>query len=98
MSESGRKLQEKLKQLKGRIPGSELPGGGGDDDEEMDDVQIGMKPGQKEAPSKEGREIELTPEQAGWLLKGFRLDNDRRLPMADSTQAGLPKDRSRSPW
>ena len=68
----------------------------GDDDED-EDPQTGLPPGQKEAPSKEGKEMTLSPEQAGWLLEGFKLDSERRLPMGQNAQA-QPKDRSRKPW
>ena len=93
------KLNAKLKQLKGRIPASQMPPGAGDDDEEDDLATQGPPQGQKEAPSREGKEKEmmLTPEQAGWLLEGFKLDNERRLPMGQFTPA-QPKDRSRKTW
>jgi tetratricopeptide (TPR) repeat protein len=91
------KLSQKLKQLKGRIPASQMPPGAGDDDDEDDDSQMGKQESQKEAPSKEGKEMNLSPEQAGWLLEGFKLDNERRLPMGQMS-AGQPKDQSRKPW
>ena len=90
------KLNEKLKQLKGRIPASEMPPGAGQDDED-EDSPMGLPPGQKEAASKEGQEMLLSPEQAGWLLEGFKLDNERRLPMGQGSPAE-PKDRSRKTW
>jgi tetratricopeptide (TPR) repeat protein len=90
------KLNEKLKQLKGRIPASEMPPGAGQDEEE-DDSPMGLPPGQKEAASKDGKEMLLSPEQAGWLLEGFKLDNERRLPMGQANPAE-PKDRSRKTW
>jgi hypothetical protein len=89
------KLGDKLKQLKGRIPGSQMPPGAGEDDEE--EQPVGPQPGQKEVASKEGQEMLLTPEQAGWLLEGYKLDSERRLPMVQSTTAE-PKDRSRKTW
>ena len=91
------KLGQKLKQLKGRIPASQMPPGAAGDDDEDEDPQTGLPPGQKEAPSKEGKEMTLSPEQAGWLLEGFKLDSERRLPMGQNAQA-QPKDRSRKPW
>jgi tetratricopeptide (TPR) repeat protein len=90
------KLGQKLKQLKGRIPASQMPPGAGDDDED-EDSPTGMPPGQKEQPSKEGKEMMLSPEQAAWLLEGFKLDSERRLPMGQNNPA-QPKDRSRKTW
>jgi hypothetical protein len=39
----------------------------------------------------------ITPEQAMWLLEGFRLDADRRLPMGQKSTAE-PRDRNRPTW
>jgi tetratricopeptide (TPR) repeat protein len=97
LGDKGRELGEKLKQLKGRIPGGEIPGGGAGDEDEEEDFPFGPQPGQQEGPSKDGREMPLTPEQAGWLLDGYKLGSDRRLPMAQGTE-GQPKDRSRPTW
>ena len=41
--------------------------------------------------------MELTPEQAGWLLESFRLDKERRLPMGEGTE-DKPRDRNRPTW
>jgi tetratricopeptide (TPR) repeat protein len=90
------KLGDKLKQLKGRIPSSQMPPGAGEDDED-EDQPLGPHPEQKEVASKAGSEMTLSPEQAGWLLEGYRLDSERRLPMVQSTTAE-PKDRSRKTW
>jgi tetratricopeptide (TPR) repeat protein len=97
-------LGEKLKQLKGRIPAPKMPPGAAGDDEEDDDKgdgqeeqPMGMSAGVDEGPSKEGKEMALTQEQAGWLLEGFRLDRDRRLPMGQSGSTD-PKDRNRPTW
>ncbi len=90
------KLGAKLKQLKGRIPGSQIPGGAGDDDEE-DEAPLGPLKDHKETASKDGKEMLLTPEQAGWLLEGFKLDSERRLPMGQE-KPGQPKTRSQKPW
>ena len=70
-----RDLGEKLKQLKGRIPAQDMPpGAAGDDEDEDENPPMGPQPGQQEGPAKEGQEMSLSPEQAGWLLEGFRLD------------------------
>ena len=53
--------------------------------------------GAKEAPAREGEEMQLTPEQAGWMLETFRLDSERRLPMGMNDQA-QPRDRNRPTW
>ena len=91
-----RELGEKLKQLKGRIPAPNMPPGASGDDEDEDQPQ-GPQPGQQEGPGKEGEEMTLSPEQAGWLLEGFKLDSDRRLPMSEG-QTAKPKDRARPAW
>lgn len=90
------KLGDKLKQLKSRIPGSQMPPGAGEDDED-EDQQPSPQAGQKEVASKSGREMSLSPEQAGWLLEGYKLDSERRLPMVQGPLAE-PKDRSRKTW
>jgi hypothetical protein len=41
--------------------------------------------------------MNLSPEQAGWLLEGFKLDSERRLPMGQKDTAE-PKSRSRPTW
>jgi hypothetical protein len=90
-------LSKKLKNLKGKIPGSQMPPGAAGEEEEEEDQPFGPKPGQKEAPSREGKEMPLTAEMAGWLLQGFKLDAERRLPMG-VTRKAQPKDRSGSTW
>jgi len=90
-------LAEKLKQMKGSIPEPNMPPGATGEDEEDQEQPKGLEPGQKEGPSKEGEEMSLSPEQAGWLLEGFRLDNERRLPMGQ-TDTAEPKNRSRPTW
>ncbi len=91
-------LGAKLAQLKGRIPAPNMPpGGAGDDEEDEQDQPHGPQPGQQEGPTKDGEEIGLSPEQAGWLLNGFKLDGERRLPMGGD-QAAQPKDRHRPTW
>jgi hypothetical protein len=90
-------LGSKMKQLKGRIPGKDMPPGAGDDDEEDEDQPFGPQPGQEEGPAREGQEMSLSPEQAGWVLDGFKLDSERRLPMGQGEQA-QPRDRNRPTW
>ncbi|HWV98338.1 MAG TPA: hypothetical protein VNZ64_01475 [Candidatus Acidoferrum sp.] len=98
MGEKNNQLGEKLKQLKGRIPATDMPPGGAGDDEDDEDQPNGPQPGQKEGPTKEGDEIyTLTPEQAAWLLEGLKLDSERRLPMGQKDSAE-PKERSGRTW
>ncbi len=97
MNEKGRELGDQLKKLKGKIPAPNMPPGAGGEDDEDEDQPMGQKPGQKEGPTKEGKQMTLTPEQAGWLLQGFKLDGNRRLPMGQP-ETGTPKDRSRATW
>ena len=100
MSPKERELGEKLKQLKGQIPEPFMPpGAAGDDDEEEDGKgrPPETKPGEKEEPAKEGEEMMISPEAAGWLLEGFKLDGERRLPMGQGEQ-GKPQDRAKRNW
>ena len=96
MCDKGKELGEKLKQLKGRIPASEMPPGAAGEDDDEDDSPMGKKPDEKEAPSRDGKEMPLSPELAGWLLQGFKLDADRRLPMGQ--KEAEPKNPSRATW
>jgi len=97
MCDQGEQLGDDLKKLKGRIPAPDMPPGAGDDEEEDDEELPGNKPGEQEAPSKDGQETHLSPEQAGWLLEAYRLDSERRLPMGQGPTTE-PRDRSRPPW
>jgi tetratricopeptide (TPR) repeat protein len=97
LGDKNKELGEKLKQLKGRIPGGDQPPGGAGDDDEDEDSPFGPKPGQEEGPPKDGKEMPLSPEQAGWLLDGYKLGSDRRLPMVMGKE-GQPKDRARPTW
>jgi hypothetical protein len=96
LGDKNRDLKEKLKQLRGRIPAQNMPpGAAGDEDEE--DQPLGPRPGDKEGPSKEGRELTLSPEEAGWLLETYGLDSEHQLPM-NQGQQGEPQDRARPTW
>jgi len=98
MDNQKRDLGDKMKQLKGRLPAQDMPpGAAGDDEDEDEDQPMGPQPGQKEGPTREGEELTLSPEQAGWLLEGFRLDAERRLPMGPNQQAE-PRNRNRPTW
>jgi tetratricopeptide (TPR) repeat protein len=97
MGNKSGQLGDKLKQVKGRIPGKDMPPGAAGEDDEDEDMPLGPKPGQEEGPSKEGKEMTLSQEQAGWVLDGFKLDSERRLPMGQG-ELGQPKDRNRPTW
>ena len=90
-------LGEKMKQLRGRIPAPDMPPGSAGDDDDDEDNPFGPRPGDKEGGSKEGREITISPEQAGWILDSFKLGGDQRLPMGQGDQ-GNPKARPRKTW
>ena len=96
MGERSQELGEQLQQLKGQIPAPLMPpGAAGEDEEEGRPWQ--PKEGDQEGPSKDGEEVSLSPEEAGWLLEGFRLDGERRLPMGQGEQ-GQPKNRAGRNW
>jgi len=90
-------LRQKMQQLKGQIPEPNMPPGAEGEEEEEEDQPKGPEPGQKEAPAKQGEEITLTPEQAGWLLEGFKLDSERRLPMGQESTTE-PRNRPGRDW
>ncbi len=96
-------LGDLLKQLKGRIPGANMPPGApgeGDDEEEGDGK--GMSPealaGLKESATGDGQEMDLniSPEQAGQMLGGIQ-SGGKLLPMGQG-ENGKPKDRSGRNW
>lgn len=103
MGQSQQELKEQMKQLGGRIPEPMMPPGASGEDEEEEEGKNGKeqssqpKEGQQEAPSKDGEEMTMSPEEAGWLLDGFKLDSDRRLPMGRG-DTPLPQDRKSRNW
>jgi pyruvate/2-oxoglutarate dehydrogenase complex dihydrolipoamide acyltransferase (E2) component len=98
MGSKGDELKEKLKQLKGRIPAPDMPPGASGDEDEDEDMPNGQQQGQKEATTRQrGEEMTLSPEQAAWLLNGYKLDSEHRLPMGQEETA-KPKDRSGRTW
>ncbi len=90
-------LGEKLQQLKGRIPAPDMPPGAAGDEEEDEDQPNGPRPGEQEGQTKDGQEMRFSQEEAGWLLEGYKLDSERRLPMSQS-DTGDTKERYRLPW
>jgi tetratricopeptide (TPR) repeat protein len=97
LADKNQDLGQKLKKLKGRMPDSDAPPGGPGDDDEDEDLPFGPHPGQKEGASKEGEQMNLSPEQAGWLLEGYKLDSERRLPMGQGQEAE-PRKRPQKTW
>jgi tetratricopeptide (TPR) repeat protein len=97
MGQKNPDLGNKLKQLRGRIPAPNMPPGAAGDDDEDEEAPKGTEPGQKEDASREGHEMNLSPEMASWLLDSFKLDSERRLPMGGNDPAE-PKDRLRPTW
>ncbi len=97
MAGMSRDLGEKLKKLRGRIPDQDAPPGGGGDDDDDEDQLFGKQPGQKEGASREGEQMFFSPEQAGWLLDGYKLGGDRRLPMGQG-EPGEPRNRNGRTW
>jgi tetratricopeptide (TPR) repeat protein len=97
MGDKNQDLGQKLKKIKGRLPDSDAPPGGPGDDDEDEDQPLGPRPGQKEGASKDGEQMTLSPEQAGWLLDGYKLDSERRLPMGQGKE-GDPHKRPQKTW
>ena len=96
-----KQLAEQLKKLRGMIPKPMMPpGADGDEEEDGPDGDRPPplpKPGEQEAPGKEGQEQQISAEQAGMLLEGFKLDGERRLPMGEGPEAP-PKTPNRRNW
>ena len=98
MGQVKRELDQRMQQMKGQIPEPLMPPGApGDDEEEENGRSDEPKEGEKEGPQREGQELTLSREEAGWLLEGFRLDGERRLPMGQGDTAE-PKDRKGKTW
>jgi len=97
MANKGDELKDKMKQLKGRIPAPDMPPGAAGDEDDDEEMPNGQQQGEKEGTGKQGEEMSLSPEEAGWLLNGFKLDSEHRLPMGQENTA-QPKDRSGRTW
>jgi hypothetical protein len=103
MAQQGQNLREKMKQMGGKIPEPMMPPGAKGEDEEEEEGEDGkkeppeMRPGMQEKAGKEGEELKLTPEEAQWILDGFKLDGGQRLPMGQGDSAE-PKDRKGRNW
>ncbi len=97
MGERREELGEQLKQLRGQIPAPLMPPGAAGEEEDEEGRPWEPREGDQEGPSREGEEVSLSPEEAGWLLEGFRLDGERRLPMGQGEQ-GQPRTRGGRNW
>jgi tetratricopeptide (TPR) repeat protein len=99
MGDKKQELDEKMKQMKGRVPAENMPPGAPGDEEEEEDQPKGPEPGQKEGPTRDGNEekMALSPEEAAYLLEAFKLDSERRLPMGQDQQSD-PRQRSGKTW
>jgi hypothetical protein len=96
MASAGKKLNEQMQGLKGRIPAPNMPPGApGDDDEE--EAPSGFREGQQEGAPREGEEMRLSREEAEQLLDGFKLGDGKHLPMGGDKE-GKPRDRNRPTW
>ncbi|MDB6065514.1 MAG: hypothetical protein JWR26_1722 [Pedosphaera sp.] len=93
-------LRGKMGQLKKKLSeNGKEPGGKGDDDDDEDDPPKDPKDGQPdEGPSKGGKEIQLTPEEAQRLLGMLKLDANRKLPLGGFEEGSKPKDRKGRDW
>lgn len=84
MQQKRAELGKKMGQLRQKMPGDlgkQMKGG-----EEEDDEEEGKKPkepqeGQKEGPVKDGKEMQMSAEEAERLLSMLRLDGNRKLSM-----------------
>ncbi len=97
MAQQGRRLEDRLRQMRGMIPEAMMPPGAAGDEEEQEDMPMGLRPPQVEPPGREGKERPISPEEAIRMLEGYKLDGNRRLPMGDREEK-QPKDRKRSNW
>lgn len=97
MGNKGADLKAKMQQLKGRIPAPNMPPGGAGDEEDEEEMPQGRQEEKKEGSNKLADDISLSPEQAAWLLNGFKLDSEHRLPMGQESTT-IPKNKSGRTW
>ncbi len=102
MGKQRQELGAKMKKLKEKMPGDPgkmFKGGEEDDDDEDDKPKPPPEPkeGQEEGPNRNGKERQLSPEEAEALLGMLRLDANRQLPLG-ATDTGTPKDRKHRAW
>ncbi|HMP84307.1 MAG TPA: VWA domain-containing protein [Verrucomicrobiota bacterium] len=90
-------FNQMMNDLKGQIPADMMPPGApGDDDEDMPSP---FQFGRQEGAGREGeeREMPLTPDEAGDLLQGLKLNEKHGLPGGMDRQ-GKPIDRTGRNW
>lgn len=99
MGEQREQLKQKLQQLKGKLPDGMEPGGPGDEEEEEEENGKAKEPqaGTQQAPSRDGREQFISPEDAARLLETLRLDGNRKLPVGVS-DTGAPQTKPGRMW
>jgi hypothetical protein len=98
MQGAGEELRQMMSQMKGKIPAENMPPGApGEDEEDEEDGGMMPPPGTEEGPGIEGDERPFSPEEAGWLLEGFRAGEEKRLPMTQDRE-GEPRDKNRPTW
>ncbi|MBI3878798.1 MAG: hypothetical protein HY301_01880 [Verrucomicrobia bacterium] len=91
-------LKKKMQELKGKMPGQQQPPGMGDDeDDDEDDGKKQPQQGDKEGPNRDGKEQQISPEDAMRLLETMRLDGNRKLPLTEG-KAGDPKSKTGKTW
>ncbi|EEF57922.1 hypothetical protein [Pedosphaera parvula] len=102
MDKQKQELRDKMKKLKGKLPQEMAPpggpGGDEDDDDEDDKKPKEPKAGMEEGPSKDGKERQLTPEEAERLLGMLKLDGNRKLPLGMKETGEKKEDRKRKDW
>jgi tetratricopeptide (TPR) repeat protein len=97
MQGSSEQLRQMLNQMRGKIPEENMPPGAAGEEEEDEEGGMMPPPGTQEGPGTEGEERPISPDEAGWILEGFRAGEDKRLPMTHGRE-GEPKDRNRPTW
>ena len=93
-------LAAKMAQLKKKLPGGggdQLKGKGGDDDEDEDGTPKKPMEGEEKPGTKDGKEMQLTLEEAARMLDSLKLDGNRKLPMGIK-ELGKPEDRKGRDW
>jgi tetratricopeptide (TPR) repeat protein len=93
-------LGKKLAKLKQKMPGGDadkMKGKGDDDDDDDEKDAKGPTEGEKEPGPKDGKEMQLTQEEAARLLDMLKLDGNRKLAMGTNEMI-KPKDRKGRDW
>jgi hypothetical protein len=102
MQQQREELRKKMAELKGKLPdqtGSPMLGDDGDDDD--DDSKKSPQPpklGDQEGPVKDGREMQLTFEEARRLLNLLQLDTGRKLYLGSGDENPKPGNHPGRDW